>query len=166
MLNRQNWVNLILEGSTGSFLDHGKDIQLSLGELKEDDLHVAGFYGHEAMNELYSLDVVFSSDSADSSKVLESLGRDTCLRLPFPNGDRLIIGAIRVRKGARIGARSTLCAGADVGARTHAGRRADGLGRGGGHGVTDFKEKVTVALVPPALAAIKIAVKIFFNKNS
>lgn len=32
------------------------------------------------------------------------------------DGNRLIIGAIRVRKGARIGARSTLCAGADVGA--------------------------------------------------
>lgn len=92
MLNRQNWVNLILEGSTGSFLDHGKDIQLSLGELKEEDLHVAGFYGHEAMNELYSLDVVFSSDSADSTKVMEALGKDTCLRLPYPNGDRLIIG--------------------------------------------------------------------------
>ena len=32
------------------------------------------------------------------------------------DGDRLIIGAIRVGKGARVGARSTLCAGADVGA--------------------------------------------------
>lgn len=32
------------------------------------------------------------------------------------DGDRLIIGEIRVGKGARIGARSTLCAGADVGA--------------------------------------------------
>ena len=74
---------------TGSI---GRDFELRLGSFQEDDVRVGGFFGAEALNELYAFDVVFSIAALDAPSVLGMLGHDACLRLPYPGGSRLVLG--------------------------------------------------------------------------
>jgi type VI secretion system VgrG family protein len=91
MLDRNTWMRRFTEGST-SMAGIGRDFELRLGSLADEELKVAGFFGSEALNELYSFEVIFGLGAIEGAALLSQLGQDVHLRMPFPSGMRHVLG--------------------------------------------------------------------------
>lgn len=91
MLDRNVWMRRFTEGGA-SAAGIGRDFELKLGTFTDEELKVAGFFGGEALNELYSFDVIFGLGPIEAAGLMGMLGKEVHLRVPFPSGMRHVLG--------------------------------------------------------------------------